>query len=76
MTLHSVETSSTTLQPIVSRIDLATQGVDRDLRIIACITMAILVSKPNIEPEQLQEAIWSTSQHICLLLDPQDNGAN
>lgn len=60
------------IHKIVSAIEPILVNVDRAHIIIACLSIALTVSKPDITPEQLQAAVRDTSQYICMILEEVD----
>lgn len=57
---------------IVGGIEGVLQGVPRGHCIISLLSLAILMSKPDITTEDLHDSVEDTSRHICLLLDTMD----
>lgn len=65
-----VETQATgkQVEVLVDKILRVLDGEDRAHGILACLTLALILEKENITPEQIQEGVLGTSQYICAFL--------
>lgn len=54
---------------VVSKMEPVLEGVSRKLAIVACLSIAITLMDPSIEPEDIQAGVREASQHLCLWLD-------
>jgi len=57
---------------LVSKIEPALYGVERGKALIACLSLAVTIMNPDIEPQQLQEAVSGASKWICLFISGRD----
>lgn len=59
---------------LVSKIEPTLYGVERGKALIACLSIAVTIMNPDIEPEQLQECVSGASKWICLFLAGENEG--
>jgi len=55
---------------IIAALEMAADGAPRDHLIIALISMALVLTYPEITQEQLRTYVREVSRYICLLVDP------
>ena len=67
--VHETIVDGQTIAPIIAELEAAIGAHPRDHVIIALISMAVIVTYPEISPENLQRAVGDVSRHICLVLD-------
>lgn len=67
--ITSVQASGDEIATIVNRINLALEGTLSDHVVAACITIAIILQKPDIEGDDLSLAITEVSKYIVMLLE-------
>ena len=74
--VHETVINGEEIAPIVAQIEEAIANApSRDHVIIALLSMALIVTYPEITPEQLQMSVREVSNYICLILDtPQVEG--
>ena len=67
----------TDIAPILANLELASEGAPRHHLIIALISMLLIVSYPDMSPEQLKAGVRDVSRFICLIMDaPPVEGAD
>lgn len=59
------------IAPIVSKLEAAAAGENRDHVVIALLAMAVVVMYPEISSEQLQKMVVELTNYICVSLDPE-----
>ena len=68
--VHETVIDGQEIAPLIARIEeCLVNAPSRDHVIIALISMALIVTYPEISPEQLQAAVREVSNHICLIVD-------
>ena len=67
--VHETIVDAQAIAPIIAELEAAIGNYPRDHVIIALISMAVIVTYPEISPENLQRAVRDVSRHICLVLD-------
>ena len=72
--ITEVTVSGERIAPLIANIEAILDGESRDEIIIALISMALIVTYPEINEEQLRQAVQDTSRFICLVLDPPEEG--
>lgn len=43
-------------------------AVPTELAVTACLSLAVMLQKPDIETEELRDCIYETSQFLCMML--------
>ena len=68
--IYSVKCSNRDVSAVISRIERAVLGVDRDLIIVAALVLAIGLSDHDIlkSDERLRSTLDSLSDHLCWLV--------
>lgn len=64
--------SSEAVGAIANRIEAALEGEDSGLVMLAMLSLIVILQKPSISPEGLQQVIQDASRFICLSLDGVD----
>lgn len=54
---------------LVTKVEPHFDGLSIAVVVTACLAMAIQAMNPDLEAEEIQAAVKSTSEHICLWLD-------
>lgn len=57
---------------LVNKIEPTLYGVERGTALIACLSIAITIMNPDIEPDKLRDAVSGASKWICLFLADED----
>lgn len=68
----TAQASGEEIATIVNRINVALEGTLSDHMVAACITIAIILQKPDIEGEALSSAITEVSKFIVMLLEAEE----
>ena len=71
--LHETSATGAEIQEIVDTVGPILEQWPRSHVLIACISIAILLTHPNITPEELQKGVKGTSQWICAFLGAEDS---
>ena|SRR3990167_2022519 len=66
--IYEASASSDEIQVILDLIEPHLIGFPREHGFMACISMAIILMKPNATEEELQSGLQGTSKYICSLL--------
>lgn len=64
------------LVEITDRIMDALEGVPVSLKVISCITLALVLQKSNMNENELQNLVMAVSQYICTLLATSIDSSN
>lgn len=64
----STEVLSGNISSVVEKIDAAVDGEPVTHVLAACITMSIILQKPDISGDELEKAVFEVSQFIVMLL--------
>lgn len=67
--VHETTVDGSEIAPIIADIEDSLGGYPRDHVIIALVSMALIITYPEITPEQLQKAVRDVSHYICLALE-------
>ena len=68
--VHETVINGEEIAPLIAQIEeCLVNAPSQDHIIIALISMALIVTYPEIAPEQLQAAVREISNHICLIVD-------
>ena len=76
--IHETIIDGQEIAPLIASIEeVLTEAPSRDHVIVALISMALIVTYPEITPEALQTAVRDVSNYICLVMDqPTPEGAD
>lgn len=68
-TITKTEASSEEVSALVGAIEDAVTGAPVGVTIIALLSLAILIQKPDISVEGLQQVLRDTSNYLCMALE-------
>lgn len=75
--IHNVIVDGADIQRVVfDRLVPALEGEAFELQVLSLITLSVLMMKPNIDFDQLQEVVMSVSEHMMLLIADSSEGVN
>ena len=75
-TVHEAIVDGNEIAPLVANLEMALeQCSSRDHAIVALISMALVVTYPEISPQQLAKAVQDVSRYICLILEAEASAA-
>jgi len=61
------------IQELVDRLLMSLPDLtSRAHAVIACLTLAIILIKENVTPDEIQDGVKGMSEYICLLLSEDD----
>lgn len=60
------------IMKIIANVEPILEGEKRSHAYMALIALALIILNPDLDGDQLQEAITSTSQFMCLAVTPPD----
>ena len=69
MMIEEYTTTGEKVYEVVSKMEPILEGVSRKLAIVACLSIAISLMDPQLEPEDIQIGVREASQYLCLFLD-------
>ena len=70
--IHETSATGAQIQDIVDAVGPVLEQWPRSHVLIACISIAILLTYPDITPEQLKRGVKWASQWICMFLEAED----
>lgn len=70
MSITYIKVGGSDVQRIVDKIEDVIEHEDNTHVSIACIVLAIVAQEPDIEPEQLVEAVKGVSEYLAAYLSP------
>ena len=70
--IHETSATGAQIQDIVDAVGPVLEQWPRSHVLIACISIAILLTYPDITPEQLKRGVKGASQWICMFLEAED----
>lgn len=68
MSIQYIKASGEDIGRIVGRIETAIEGEKNSHVSIACIVVALLAQRPDLEPEELQTIVKNTSEYMAASL--------
>ena len=72
--IHETVVSGDEILPIVRHLEQSLIGCPVGHGIIALLSMAFILMKPDVDPDDLERAVTDTSRYMCLLLDKPEDG--
>lgn len=57
------------IEMIIERLEYALEGVKRGHGLIALLSLALVIQKPDISQDLLQDGVRDVSRYMCLILD-------
>ena len=71
--IHETSATGAQIQDIVDAVAPILEQWPRSHVLIACISIAILLTYPDITPEKLKQGVKGASQWICTFLGAEDS---
>ena len=65
-----------TFADALERVNRATAGMTKELGVLSCLGMAILIQEPDIQPEELSTLVKGASEYLYMSLGTRDTKAN
>jgi hypothetical protein len=73
--IHSVEVDGSEIQTLIfDKLAPACEGEKLAHSVLGMITFSILLMKPDIDVDQLQDVVMSTSEYMVMQLEPIPEG--